>query len=405
MNDDAHHASGPAENRASRRPISQSRVLTRVMATLLGLAFLVLLYVGAGFILPVVLAVLLALIFQPLITAGRRLGIPSFFSAGILIVGLFAAGFYTVGALAEPARQWVSQAPTTLAKIESKLRVLKRPIEEAGRAAEQVQKLAEAQPAPGTPKEKVTTVTLKPEGLGLRMINGTLDAVTSIVSVAFLMFFLLGTEGRLLAKIAGFISHAASRESCERMLGEIEKQVSRCLALTTLINLGLGIAVGVALWIIGLPHPVMWGILVFVVNYVPYIGGAIGTVLVAFAGFVAFEEPWQIAAPALAYLVLNTIEGMIVTPMVLGRQFRVDPCFVFVWLMFWGWTWGVAGAVLAMPMLTAVKIICDRVESLQPVSRLIADDAREPRTAVGRIHRRLTTRQRWRAAAAAAAGR
>lgn len=373
---------------AGRRPTRQQKLAGQIVAALLFLAVMFTLYAAAGFFMPVVLAILLALIFQPVVSGLRRVGIPAYVSATFVICALFGSGWYAVSALAEPAREWVAQAPATFARIEQKVRALKKPIEDAGRAAEQVQKLAETPASPAAPK--VQTVALKPEGLGLRMINGTVDAITAIVSVAFLMLFLLATEGRLLAKVGNFISHTTNRDKSSELLAEIERQVSRCLALTTLINIGLGILVGLALWAIGLPHPVMWGIAVTLLNYVPYLGGAVGTALVAIAGFIAFDDPVHILAPPLAYIILNTIEGMVVTPMVLGRQFSVDSCFVFVWLMYWSWSWGVAGAVLAMPMLTALKIVCSRVPELEPLNRLIAaDEPAEPRTAVGRMHRRL----------------
>lgn len=384
----------PTRNSAETARASSS--WTRTTTALLVLAVFFTLYVAAGFFMPLVLAILLTLIFRPLVMALKRIHVPTALSAALIIITLFGLAGYGVHALSAPVRQWVAEAPTTLARMEDKLRTLRRPIEQAGKAAEQVQQLANPQ------NGKVPAVAVQPEGFGARMLSGTLDAATSIVIVAFLMFFLLATGGRLLTKVSDYIAHRSARASSADLVTEIEKQVSRCLALSTMINIGLGVAVGCGLWALGLPHPVVWGVVVTLLNYIPYLGGVIGTALVAVAGFLAFDEPLRMIGPPACYIVLNTIEGMLVTPLVLGRRFSLDSCFVFIWLMYWSWTWGAVGAVIAMPLLSAVKITCDRVPALAELGRLIsAEEPETPRDIVSRLRRRRAARARSRIPAAA----
>lgn len=116
-----------------------------------------------------------------------------------------------------------------------------------------------------------------------------------------------------------------------------------------------------------MPNPVLWGVMAGLLNFVPYLGAIVGTGVVALVAVLTFDDVGRVLIPPVSYLALTSLEGQFITPTILGRRLRLNPVVIFVWLVFWGWIWGVPGALVAVPMLAAFKIVCDRVENLRPV--------------------------------------
>ena len=154
---------------------------------------------------------------------------------------------------------------------------------------------------------------------------------------------------------------------------EIQQNISNYLFSVSLINLGLGVLVSGGLYLMGVPNPIMWGMLAAVLNFVPYFGPVAGVILLATIGLLTFDALWLGLLPAAWYLVLHLLEANLFTPVVLGRRLTLNPVIVFVSLIFWTWLWGVPGALLSVPILVTIKIICDRVPSLSAVSELVAN--------------------------------
>jgi len=154
---------------------------------------------------------------------------------------------------------------------------------------------------------------------------------------------------------------------------EIQHNISHYLFSITLINLGLGLIVSAGLWYWGVPNPAMWGLLVAGLNFVPYFGPILGVALLAAVGLLAFDSPWQGLIPPGWYLLLHLLEANLITPVLLGRRFTLNPVVIFVSLIFWTWLWGVPGALLSVPILVSLKVVCDRVPSLNYVAELLAD--------------------------------
>jgi predicted PurR-regulated permease PerM len=144
--------------------------------------------------------------------------------------------------------------------------------------------------------------------------------------------------------------------------------------VTTLLNIGFGIAVAAALWLMGMPNPVLWGVTAAVTNYIPYLGSVICTAFIGLAAILAFDDIWWAMLVPAVFFLLNTLEGYVVNPLVMGRRFTLDPALLFVGLLFWWFVWGTAGALLAVPMMVAFKIFCERVDRLQPIAAFLGDD-------------------------------
>jgi len=152
---------------------------------------------------------------------------------------------------------------------------------------------------------------------------------------------------------------------------EIQQNISNYLFSVSLINVGLGIVVSGGLYFMGVPNPAMWGMLVAILNFVPYFGPVVGVLLLAVAGLLTFDTLWQGLLPSLWYLGLHLLEANFITPILVGRRLTLNPVVVFVSLMFWTWLWGVPGALLSVPILVSAKAVCDRFPTLSAASELL----------------------------------
>ena len=135
--------------------------------------------------------------------------------------------------------------------------------------------------------------------------------------------------------------------------------------------------VAVALWLMGMPNPVLWGATAAVTNFIPYLGSLICTVVIALAAILAFDDIWKALLVPAVFFLINTLEGYVITPLIMGRRFTLDPALLFVGLLFWWFVWGTPGALLAVPMMAAFKIFCERVEGLQPIAAFLGGDEPE----------------------------
>jgi predicted PurR-regulated permease PerM len=152
---------------------------------------------------------------------------------------------------------------------------------------------------------------------------------------------------------------------------EIENNISRYLLTITLMNALVGLFAGLAVWLLGMPDPLLFGTLAFLLNYIPIIGPVTGMVIFFFVGVFTFASIWQALLPAAIYLGIHVLEGETITPMLLARRFTLNPVMVISSLMFWDWLWGIPGALLSMPLLAVTKIVCDHIEWLMPLGHLL----------------------------------
>ncbi len=151
----------------------------------------------------------------------------------------------------------------------------------------------------------------------------------------------------------------------------MEKHVSVYLSTVALINASVGAALAIGLYFAGMPNPVLWGVMAGLLIFVPYVGPLIGIAIVAAVSFLTFETIGRAIIPPAIYMVIEFMQGNVITPMILGMRFELNPVAIFIWLIFWGWMWGVVGALLAVPMLTIFKIFCDHTESLTSIGEFL----------------------------------
>ncbi|MEP7015459.1 MAG: AI-2E family transporter [Verrucomicrobiota bacterium] len=331
------------------------------------LAIFYTMYFMRAVLLPLVLALLLSYLLRPIVRALARLRIPLALSSAFLLLGLFALIGYGVSFLSAPAAGWLEKAPYSLGELQRKLYPLKKPMEQMARASGEIEKLATPGGAPVKP-----VVEVKTHPIASMLFVRTPELVTSAVLLFILLYFLLASDGVFLNKLIRLLPTLADKKRAVSIATEIEGQVSRYLFTQTLINICLGIAVGTTVGLLGLPNPIMWGVMVALLNFVPYLGALTGIICVTLGAILSFDSfGYALLFPA-AYLVFSVLEGNFVSPLVMGRSLTLNPVMILLSIIFWGWIWGIFGVILAVPILSAFKIFCAHVEPLEPLAEFLS---------------------------------
>ena len=323
------------------------------------------LYFARAFFLPIVLAVLLDFLLSPIIRTLKRFHIPEPLGAALLILTLL--GGLGVGAysLAEPARTWMAKAPESISRVQSRLKELRKPVEQVTRTAEQVE-AATAVSKPG-PQE----VVLRGPRLSERLFGTTQSLLTGALETIILLYFLLAAGDLFLQKLIKVLPLLKDKKKAVSIARETEASISTYLFTVALVNVGLGIVVTLVMLLIGMPNAVLWGSMAALAEFIPYIGATAMLAILSMAGLVTFPTLGHALLVPGAYLAVNLIQANFISPAVLGRRLTLNPVAILVGLVFWWWIWGVGGAFIAVPLLATFKIFCDHIESLAPIGEFL----------------------------------
>jgi predicted PurR-regulated permease PerM len=332
------------------------------------LAFIGALYVGKEIVLPLALAIVLKLLLQPVLDVlCSKLRLPTTLGALILICGL-VAGLATVAfTVSGPASGWIQKAPEVLPTLKEKLVLLRQPIEYIQKAFKEVEDAA----TPAVQGEPPPVAVKDQSGIAGKLAAGTIAALAGLLSTMVILFFLLAAGDRLLRGFIEVLPTFSDKRQAAEIASEIQLQIGGYLITISIMNLAVGIVAGLAMWACGLGDPVLWGSLAFLLNFVPILGPLTGIGIFLLAGVVTLDWPWQALLPAVVYTLIHIAEGEIITPMILAKRFTLNPVLVILSLFFWHALWGIPGALLAVPLLAMFKIICDRIEPLQPAGHII----------------------------------
>lgn len=339
---------------------------------LLLLAILAALSLAQEVILPVVLAFILSQVFAPVVRGLKKIRIVEPIGAAFVVVGLLAAvgggGYYLV----EPAGEWVEMAPQVLRVLDKKVRRLRGSVDDVQTATDQVQKITEGMTGGGI-VAKPATVTMAQPSVVRRLFAIVADVGLSTVSTIVLLYFLLASGDLFLRKIIAVTPRLADKKRAVTIARQIEDEVSMYLFTVTCINITLGIAVGLAMYVLEVPNPILWGVMVGLFNFIPYLGDIASFGVLTVVGVLSFGEIWRgLLVPAVFY-VLTATEGYFVTPMIVGKRMQLNPVVILVSILFWGWMWGVLGALLAVPILVVMKSVCDHVESVKAFGEFLGE--------------------------------
>jgi predicted PurR-regulated permease PerM len=323
------------------------------------------LHLAQAFFLPVVLAILLDFLLSPVVRALRKIGLPEPLGAAIVMLGLLAVLVIGVYRLAGPASEYIARAPESIEAARDKLRGMRGSVAQMTDAAEQVERAAAGD------EVQTQQVEIKGPSLTRQIFGGTTAALSAATVVIFLTYFLLAAGDLFLQKLVGVLPQFKDKRVAVTIARETEAQISLYLFTTTLINIGVGVVTGIAMYLLGLPNAVLWGVVAAVLNFVPYVGAVANTILLALAASIAFEDTSRVLLVPGIFLALNLIESNLVTPAIYGNRMKLNTVALFVGLVFWWYIWGVPGAILAVPIMATLKIACDHIESLAPIGEFL----------------------------------
>jgi predicted PurR-regulated permease PerM len=344
--------------------------LRSIRFALLGI-FLVLLvglvYFARDFLLPVVLAFLLALTLSPIVRFLQRRGVAPPLSALLIVVIVIAVFCAAIFFLAGPVTDWVNQAPEISRKIQHRLAVLRPPVDVIAKASQQVNDIAES-----TSAEDVQKVVIQQPGMLTIAAASAIGGLTTAAVTFVLLLFLLSSGTMFYQKLIGILPTLGDKKRALSIAYDVERDVSHYLATITLINCGFGAAVAVAMVLTGMPNPILWGVAAVLLNFVPYIGALAGIVMVGIVALISFDSLGYAAIPPLLYAACAVVEGQFVTPILLGRRLELNSVAIFLCVALWSWLWGIVGAIIAVPLLVAVKVFCDHFEGLSSVGEFLS---------------------------------
>lgn len=366
-------------------PSPYARFVTAALSGVLLLATLYTLYFASDFAIPVVAAVVLGLVFAPIIRRLVRIGIPSALSGALVVltvVGGLSAGIVV---LSDSATEWLNRAPVILNQLDRKLRTLKRPVEQVKEASEKVEKLADVGSGGATALSR--DVVVKPPGI-LKQMFGTMQTVTLQLGVTLvLLFFLIASGDVFKMKLVTSMPRLRDKKRVLCIWRDVEDNVSVYLLTIALINLCLGAAIAFGLYLLGFPNAVLWGAMAGLLNFIPYLGALVGLTVVTVVSIITYDSLGQaLIAPAI-YLGCNIVESQLVTPSVLGRRLSLNPVVVFISVIFWGWLWGMPGAMMAVPLLIIVHVLCMNFPRLHLIAEFLTLHSQK------RLRRRIRNRR------------
>ncbi|HCC80940.1 MULTISPECIES: AI-2E family transporter [unclassified Methylophaga] len=314
-----------------------------------------------SFLVPVALGVLLALVFSPVRRFLERRKLPPVVSALIIVGGLITLIGLGVSSLADPVQSWIKEAPTIGSKLEQKLRGANESAKAVIDAGKQIDQLASVE----NDGEQVQKVSAREPGVLVKLATSVPEILAQMLFTLVLLFFLLASGDMFYEKLVHIMPTFKDKRNAIRISYDIERKLSNYLFAITLINAVLGIAIGVSMWLLGMPNPILFGVLAFAFNFVPYLGAIVGVAIAALVGLLTFDHTGAALLPALAYLTLTIIEGQFATPYFVGRRLEMNPVVIFLSVALWAWLWSIVGMLVAVPLLVAVRTFCEHIPRLQ----------------------------------------
>ncbi len=323
------------------------------------------LVIARAFFMPVILAFLLSLVFSPVRKFLERRGLRPGVTAAFIVIAIMAAIVLGVITLSGPVRDYAQEAPEILDEISRKLRTISAAVETAHEASAEVKDLTNGDDEP-------ERVVVERPGIFTVILTSTPYLLAQIALTLALLFFLIASGDMFYEKVVRAIPRFSDKRRAIEIVHAIERTISRYFLTITVINAGLGLSIGLTMLALGMPNAPLFGVMAFVLNFVPYLGAVAGIAVTAIIGLTVFATSGHALLAAFAYFVLTFLEGQFVTPYAVGRRLKLNPVVVFIAVAFWGWAWSVVGMIIAVPVLITVRVFADHVPSMETVGLFLS---------------------------------
>lgn len=317
------------------------------------------------FLVPIVLAFLLSMVFSPIRRFFDRRGVSQGASAFIIVFSLLFGLFLIAAALAVPVSGWINNAQEIERRIEIRFNEVSGPFSGFFAAQEKLEEL--------TDSPEVQQVETQEDSLSSKLAALIPTLAAQFTFTFVLLLFLLASGDMFYEKIVHVLPTLHDKKRAVRITHDIERKLSSYLFTITIINACLGVTVAIAMWLLGMPSPLSFGIIAFLFNYVPYLGALAGIVVAMVVALVTFDWlVWPLIVGG-TYFILTTVEGQLITPYFVGRSLRINTVVVFLTISFWAWLWSVVGMIVAVPLLVAVKTLSEHISGLEPLGHFLSE--------------------------------
>jgi predicted PurR-regulated permease PerM len=284
------------------------------------------------------------------------------------LTGMMAIGTLFVF---EPAKQMIERAPQHMTVVKQRLSFILDKVAAFNEATDQMADASDDSTQDS--RDGPVPVEVKQPALtsNLTILSGTGNALSFFMLTSVLLYFLLASGDDLLGNIMPALPNLRSRIQLLGVIEKVQDGLGRYLAQVTAINFCLGVAVSIATWLLGMPSPLVWGVMAMTLNFIPIVGAFIGVLIIFFVALVNFEAAYYAFVVAGVYGALTAIEGQLITPSILGRSMEMSPILVFLSIAVWGWMWGLIGVFLSVPILIAVRLTSEQYESLTTMATVL----------------------------------
>lgn len=359
----------PSAETPSLPPSSNTNSLSRVAwaALILGIAYTV--HAATGLILSVVVAVLLALLLAPMVKGLVSRHIPQAVAAAIVMLSLIGLVAALAINLYAPVQKWASFGPSDLRTIERKLKTFVKPVQSMQQSMQQVaDKVAQITSPDENGNKREVVVERDPP---FEMVAKAQENIFTVLTTLMLTYFLLASGDTFLRKAVRIVPRLRDKIRIVEIAREIQTEIGRYFLTITFLSTCLGAATSLAMWMLGMPTPLLWGVMAGLLNFVPYLGPIVALIVISIVSLFTFDQPTAILLPPAVFLGLHFIEGQIAEPLIMGDRFFINPVVIFIWMLIWGWLGGAIGVLIAVPLLVALRICASHIESMRFVTEIV----------------------------------
>ncbi|MDR7125320.1 AI-2E family transporter [Pseudotabrizicola sp. 4114] len=339
-----------------------------ILAMIAAIAF------ARDFLMPITFSILLFFVFVPVRRRLSRLGVAPGVTAAGIVLGLFLSIIALIWSVSGPAGQLIADMPDIQSALTEKLQRLRGTFETIDTAMTQIEAEVEVEGDGQAAPASETTAGINVASAILDGLYTTPGILGQVALTLFLLFFLIASGDMLYLKIVQSFDSLREKRNAYSALREIEESLGSYLGAITLINACLGVAIGLAMWAFGMPSPLLFGLLAFSLNFIPYLGAITGVGIALLVGLVTFSDIFWPVMIATVYLSFTTLEGQLITPYFVARRLQMNAVVVFLTVALWAWLWSVIGMIIAVPLLVVISVICDHVPGLEKLGNFLAGD-------------------------------